>query len=470
MKTLELYEFVNETDLSLDDGVEQRKRIAILGLVSEIGSILAALKKDLLVANNKENTREQSLVRGELIEEIGDTIWYAVMLAQCILEDEQADAARDIFKSGISRLKQHLTGKSRNNRRTQAQLEPEKISAFVKEADIFLESENASIDEFQILAYKTRRTDDRQLKDICSAVLQQLAAQLSRDLLPDSELILNHEVRPKDSVKALGEMIWHLAALASLFKFKLSDSIAAVKEKSEFRNPSGRPGPDHSTKGDAEEQFPKKFQVHFVSLNDKTADMYWVEHDRCIKKLGDPLTDNNYADDGYRFHDVMHIAFAAYLGWSPNLRSFMGLKRKSVAEIDNVEDGGRAKILEEAIILEIHETAKAKRKHLQFAGCADTVSPFGYDNALNFGFLRRLRAMTFGHEVYENPKQDWEAAIKNGYQCYEQLREHMGGIISVDTDEKSISFTALDETNRIDYSTPSIPPKRRLCEVCRTAL
>ena len=36
--------------------------------------------------------------------------------------------------------------------------------------------------------------------------------------------------------------------------------------------------------------------------------------------VGAALTDNAYQDDGYRFHDVFHIAFTAILGWSPVLR------------------------------------------------------------------------------------------------------------------------------------------------------
>lgn len=42
-------------------------------------------------------------------------------------------------------------------------------------------------------------------------------------------------------------------------------------------------------------------------------------------QMGDPLTDNNYKEDGYRFHDIFHIVFATHAGWSPVL---FGLMRK----------------------------------------------------------------------------------------------------------------------------------------------
>jgi hypothetical protein len=47
------------------------------------------------------------------------------------------------------------------------------------------------------------------------------------------------------------------------------------------------------------------------------------------KPLGDDLTDNAYVDDGYRFHDVIHLALIAHLGWSPVVRGLMRRKRKS---------------------------------------------------------------------------------------------------------------------------------------------
>ncbi len=67
--------------------------------------------------------------------------------------------------------------------------------------------------------------------------------------------------------------------------------------------------------------------------------------------MGDPLTDNSHVDNGYRFHDVFHLAYAAVLGWSPVTRKLMGRKRKSNANIDEAEDSGRAIVSEEGIAL-----------------------------------------------------------------------------------------------------------------------
>src|SRR5690606_31533809 len=65
--------------------------------------------------------------------------------------------------------------------------------------------------------------------------------------------------------------------------------------------------------------------------------------------LGDALSDNAREDDGYRYHDVFHLAYAAVLGWSPVTRALLKCKRKSSHKVDEVEDGARAAIVEEAV-------------------------------------------------------------------------------------------------------------------------
>ncbi len=53
--------------------------------------------------------------------------------------------------------------------------------------------------------------------------------------------------------------------------------------------------------------------------------------------------------DGYGYHDVIHLAFAAVLGWSPLVRKMLKAKRKSDPKVDQVEDGGRAIATEEGL-------------------------------------------------------------------------------------------------------------------------
>jgi len=76
------------------------------------------------------------------------------------------------------------------------------------------------------------------------------------------------------------------------------------------------------------------------------------------QQLGNELTDNAYEDDGYRFHDVFHFAYAAVLGWSPVARAIIRHKRKSDPKVDEVEDGGRAAVIEEAVVALAFDYAK----------------------------------------------------------------------------------------------------------------
>ncbi len=80
------------------------------------------------------------------------------------------------------------------------------------------------------------------------------------------------------------------------------------------------------------ERLPRRFSVFFEEheVGGKT---YVIQKCRGII-IGDRLTDNKTEKDDYRFHDVFHIAYAAYLGWSPVLRALFRVKRKSIPDLD----------------------------------------------------------------------------------------------------------------------------------------
>ena len=100
------------------------------------------------------------------------------------------------------------------------------------------------------------------------------------------------------------------------------------------------------------------------------------------RQLGDDLTDNTYDEDGYRFHDVLHLANVAHLSWSPVMRSLMKLKRKDDRNplLDVVEDGARAKIVEEAILKVVHSEGSeiAEIVHPELAMCDRPLFPDGF--------------------------------------------------------------------------------------------
>ena len=145
------------------------------------------------------------------------------------------------------------------------------------------------------------------------------------------------------------------------------------------------------------------------------------------RNLGDPLTDNRAEDDDYRFHDVFHLAYAAHLGWSPTLRRLLRVKRKSNPEVDEVQDGARAVLIEEGIATWIFNHAQ----RLNF---------FEGLTSLDYGLLKSVRQFVAGYEADSFPLWLWEDAILRGYEVFRQVRIHRGGKVAIDLNSRSIGF------------------------------
>ena len=115
------------------------------------------------------------------------------------------------------------------------------------------------------------------------------------------------------------------------------------------------------------------------------------------------ITDNAYCPDGYRFHDVFHFAYASVLGWSPITRALLQRKRRSRPLLNEVEDGGRAAVIEEGVVALAFEYA---RRHHFLDGVA----------ALDSQLLRTIKDMTAHLEVRRCTTGDWEQAILQGFE------------------------------------------------------
>jgi hypothetical protein len=145
---------------------------------------------------------------------------------------------------------------------------------------------------------------------------------------------------------------------------------------------------------------------------------------------GDPITDNAYEDDGYRFHDVMHLALAATLGWSPVTRKIWkpsSLKRKSQPKIDEVEDGGRAQVIEEAIVAAAYVYA------------VDHNFMDGKEN-VDWDLLRHIKRLTANVEVRDRTTWEWNRALTQGFRVWRELRSHDGGRVKCNLREATITF------------------------------
>lgn len=228
----------------------------------------------------------------------------------------------------------------------------------------------------------------------------------------------------------LGDLLWYLANVASKFDLDLGEVAQQNIEKCRNRwgaRGAARVGHDFDGQYPKGERLPRQFVVEF---RDEPGE--GIARLRAYvggKQIGDPLTDNSYEDDGYRFHDVFHLAYAAVLGWSPVTRRILRRKRKSDPRVDEVEDGGRAQVIEEGVAALVFDYA---RRHNFLSGVA----------SLDYHLLKTIKSVTAHLEVSECTFGDWERAILNGFEVWRRLAENRGGSVSVDLDARQVSYAA----------------------------
>ena len=170
------------------------------------------------------------------------------------------------------------------------------------------------------------------------------------------------------------------------------------------------------------QRLPENFQIQFVQRTDGRCQMIWNEN-----PIGDPLNDSAEEADGYRFHDVFHLAHVAILNWSPTFRAIAGLKRKSVPRIDDSQDGGRALAVEEGIVAWVFGRAKA-------AGF------FEVQRTIAFSQLKIIQQFVKGFEVEQCPPRLWERAILAGCDVFRALRRNHGGVVTGDLGRRMLRY------------------------------
>jgi NTP pyrophosphatase (non-canonical NTP hydrolase) len=229
----------------------------------------------------------------------------------------------------------------------------------------------------------------------------------------------------RDNVREeLGDLLWYLAIVAHKFDLQLSDIAQSNLTKTTARWGTV---PSRiailSDEGCCEsEKIPRNFTIHFHENGKGKIVMEWDGH-----LLGSPLTDNAKYEDGYRFHDAFHLAYATVLGWSPVIRKLMGKKRKSDPLLDENEDGGRAIVIEEGIAAYVFEYGEAH-------GALDGVT------TVDFEVLKTVKNMTQRLEVSAMTWNDWEKAILDGYAIFRSLKKYGGGFVDCDLITRQIAF------------------------------
>jgi NTP pyrophosphatase (non-canonical NTP hydrolase) len=231
-------------------------------------------------------------------------------------------------------------------------------------------------------------------------------------------------VRFVDRVREeLGDILWYVSNVASKYGLELEDIAAANLAKTRARFGNGQ-GVTLGACDKEDESFPDRFPLAFKEDADgrKVIVRTFFEGEQ----VGAELTDNAHDDDGYRFHDVFHAGFVAVLGWSPVLRKLLGRKRRSIAKVDEVEDGGRAAVIEEGIAALVFDYG---RNH-NFLGAG------GLDEAL----FKTVRGMSSHLEVALQPEALWQSAIVQGFAVWRQVVETKGGVIEIDRTARTLRY------------------------------
>ncbi|MHC8508429.1 MAG: hypothetical protein ACYYKD_03365 [Rhodospirillales bacterium] len=397
-----------------------------LGLAGEIGYLLTALKKEVRRdAPTAEATKET------VKDELGDIVWYSITVAK----RAELNFQRDVLLGNLKRIQTNYT----DDNQPPAPL----LSKVLKpggEVSKAIAKGLKSVETFggyQKLAVKTSRYKEG---DALAPYLVQAWNNVG-DLLAPFGWTGGSKKRAAESkngvAKALGDIMWYVAGFAHIYGLNLNDIMTANVEKIISAFPSAEQmasTPLYDEGRSSLEQIPRKFNVDVVPQGkDNKVSVMLINGVR----VGDPLTDNSYEIDGYRFHDAIHWGFAAVLGWSPVMRGLMKRKRKSDKRLDEVDDGARAQVVEEAIVKIVHSYAVGTDKNKLLDG----------KKYVNLNLLKEIVMLAEGLEVAGGRPDapackfwEWQKAILEGFAVYNLLRKHKRGRIVVDLMEREIAF------------------------------
>ncbi|WP_017233180.1 nucleoside triphosphate pyrophosphohydrolase family protein [Pandoraea sp. B-6] len=234
--------------------------------------------------------------------------------------------------------------------------------------------------------------------------------------------------------EVLGDLLWYVSNIAHKNNLTLEDIARQNLEKTSNRWDRGTGEEAVAPNFDGEfpdnERFPRLFTVNVTPVR-KLDSTSAVSLSYNGNPFGDPLTDNTESEDGYRFHDIFHLAFVAHLGWSPVLRGriFFNCKRKSSPTVDEVEDGGRAAVIDEAIAALIFNEAQMK-------------SYYEGVNSVSIQLLQLISQLTSHLEVSRCTMAQWEQAILNAFEVWRLVRRQPSGRLVGNRETRRIEYVA----------------------------
>lgn len=235
----------------------------------------------------------------------------------------------------------------------------------------------------------------------------------------------------------LGDLLWYIAAAANRLSLDLDAVADKSLKKAALNFAAELPPPSTYDVGWPDSQrLPRQMSVRFVEDDSGSVPVVRMEPlgelaervkaQRERKQLGDPLDDNLAIDDGYRYHDLIHLAHAAALGWSPVLRRLMGAKRKAGdGETDRIQDGARAAAIEEGLAAFV----------FNFLEPDDFEAT---DDLLGWDLIKHVRRTVRGLEVEDQPPVAWKHTYRQAFDAFRVLRDARGGVVELDLDARTL--------------------------------
>lgn len=242
--------------------------------------------------------------------------------------------------------------------------------------------------------------------------------------LRDGEAHGAHRERVEEE---LGDILWYLTDVAACFDLSLEIVAEKNLKKCQARwgQSNGIRRPHFDASFPEEQCFPREMEIQFIVEEEKGRNVVRMLYDG--QQLGNDITDNAIEDDGYRYHDVFHLTCAAKLGWSPVLRKLMGRKRKASHQVDEVQDGGRAQVIEEAISALAFAYAQEHHylKNVDF---------------LDSDLLRIIKKLTQHLEVSVCSPKEWEDVFLSAYDVWRELKQRKGGVVHLNLYNRTIQL------------------------------
>ena len=346
----------------------------LLGLYGEVGSIMAASKK------YRREKKAYPTYKDAVEEEFGDALWYFSALCRRV----------NVELAGVFDAASNETGikiVSANDQKNPP------ISQII--ASEHVESLDSALIELGYMAAQLLKTT----KD---------TANVRDELIQFARLYLQ-------AIQSTGLLF------AKVVKSNL------IKTLGRFTIPDIDSLPDFDAEFPEEEQIPRHFEIQITQRKSGQCYLRWNG-----VFIGSPLTDNIRDSDGYRFHNVFHLAHAAILHWSPTFRALIKQKRKSNPVFDEAQDGGRAIVVEEGLTAWLYSYSKG-------------LDYFEGHDSISFDALKTIQKFVQGYEVDKCPLKLWEDAILQGYSVFREVRKNNGGIVIGDRENRTLSYRPIGE-------------------------